>query len=92
MQCIKLSDLTKFIMSNLISFNRTKKLKISKLDLDNNVSILKTNKYVFKNVFIYIKYKKIFGFGLNYFIVQINVIKHYKLFFLYLSGIYVKII
>lgn len=44
LQCIKLSDSAKFTISNPISFDKAKKLKISKPDSNNNVSTLKANK------------------------------------------------
>lgn len=84
-------DLTKSIASNFILFNRAKKLKILKPDLDNIVSVFKASKKVFKSIFVLNKYKKTFEFKLKYFNLQINIIKFCQLTMLYLSSIYAKI-
>lgn len=81
----------KFMALNPMLFDRAKRLKISKPDLDNNAFIFKANKKVFKNIFAFNKYLKTFGFSLNHFIIQINAIKYDKLFALCLSNIYIKI-
>lgn len=50
-------------------FNKAKKYKILKPDLNNNASIFKANKKLFESIFILNKYKKTFQFGLDCFII-----------------------
>lgn len=75
-----------------MSFDKTKRFKISKPDLNYNASFLKANGKIFQSVSALSKYIKIFRFGPDYLVIQINVIKHYKLFALHLSGIYIGIV
>lgn len=74
-----------------MSLNRVKKLKILKLDSNNNVSVFKANKKIFKSIFTFSKYTKILRFGPDCLILQINTIEHCKLFVLYLFSVYIKI-
>lgn len=88
---IKLPSSIKSIIPNFMFFDKTKKLKILKSDLNNNVSIFKANKKVFKSIFTFNKYKKTFWFSSNFFIIQIITIKYCQLFSLYFSNIYARI-
>lgn len=50
------------------------------------------NKKIFKNIYVFNKFMKIFGFGLNYFVIQINTINYSKKLILHLFNVYVKIV
>lgn len=48
-----------------MSFDKAKRLKIFKPDLDDNALIFKANRKVFKSIFALSKYTDIFRFGLD---------------------------
>lgn len=50
------------------------------------------NKKIFKNIYIFNKFMKIFGFRLNYFVIQINTINYSKKLILHLFNVYAKIV
>lgn len=52
-------------------FNKARSFKISKPDFDNNIFVFKANKKIFKRVLTLKKYKKIFKFDLNHFVIQL---------------------
>lgn len=74
-----------------MSLDQIKKSKILKENSDENVSVLKANKKRFKNVFVFSKYIKTFGYSPDCLIVQINAIEYYKLSALHLYSFYVRI-